>query len=133
MGSSGVACSGILYTLRITQGAESESTEVINNASLFHLTPLMDAFLKNSDEAIWQLQPVMSGHNTEDGWVFILAETGPDFDFSPNPVYLSRHLLQSFEPGDERRLHWVDSVIVNTDTFIFLINTKVQRRGRSGY
>ncbi len=110
--------------------AESEATEVINNTSLFGLTALNDAFLKNSNEAIWQLQPVMAGHNSEDGWVFILSETGPDYDFSsPNPVYLNTHLLSSFESGDERRLHWVDSVIVDTDTFYFPYKYKSATEG----
>ncbi len=77
-----------------------EATAVINNASLFLLDSLNNAFLKNSNEAIWQLQPVTAGHNTEDGWVFILSENGPDYDFmSPNPVYLSNYLLNSFEPA----------------------------------
>ncbi len=109
--------------------AELETTDIINHNSLFSLTALNDAFLKNSNEAIWQLQPVMAGHNTEDGWVFIISENGPDYDFSsPNPVYLSTHLLSSFESNDERRLNWVDSVIVQTNTFISLTNTKVQQK-----
>ncbi len=49
--------------------------------------------------------------------------------FSPNPVYLSNHLLSSFEPGDERRLNWVDSVIVGTDTFYFPYKYKSATEG----
>ena len=63
-------------------------------------------FLKNSTEAIWQLQPVNQGWNTEDARVFIIPSTGPDGN--NYPVYLSSELLSSFEPGDERRSQWVD-------------------------
>jgi hypothetical protein len=64
--------------------------------------------LKNSTEAIWQVQPVASGRNTEDGFSFILPGTGPNS--SINPVYLSNQQLSSFEPGDQRKINWVGSV-----------------------
>lgn len=100
--------------------AENESDSVINNSALFNLCPLNNVFLANSNEAIWQLQPINSQENTADGWEFILPSTGPD-NTSPHPVYLSPQLLNSFEPGDQRRVggNWVDSVIVNSSTFYY--------------
>ena len=40
--------------------AEEEATYVISNSGLFDLLPLNDVFLKNSKEAIWQLQPTQN-------------------------------------------------------------------------
>ncbi|OQP65380.1 hypothetical protein A3860_17085 [Niastella vici] len=97
--------------------AITEASSVINNSSLFTLTALDDAFLANSNEAIWQLQPVSSEHNTEDAWHFILPSSGPDE--SDHPVYLSPQLLYSFEASDQRRAHWIDSVILNTDRYYY--------------
>jgi hypothetical protein len=97
--------------------AEAEATTVINNTALFSLTSLDNAFLKNSKEAIWQLQPVTTGHNTEDGWVFKLPDTGPSSPYYP--VYLSPQLISAFELADQRREKWIDSVIVGTDTYYY--------------
>lgn len=99
--------------------AEEQATTLINQAALFSLTPLNDAFLKNSNEAIWQLQPVTMGHNTEDGWIFILPASGPSdiAGSSVYPAYLSPQLLNSFEAGDQRELNWIDSVTVDATTF----------------
>jgi starch-binding outer membrane protein, SusD/RagB family len=96
--------------------AQQESDSVIASP-LFSLPALNNAFLSGSPEAIWQLQPVSNQENTADAWVFVIPSTGPDpYNY---PVYLSNTLLNSFEPGDQRRLNWVDSVIVGTDTFYF--------------
>jgi hypothetical protein len=75
---------------------------------------LDEAFLKSSNEAIWQLQPVNAGWNTEDARLFIIPRTGPN---SSNTVYLSNHLLNSFEAGDNRRQSWVGSETVNGATY----------------
>jgi len=101
--------------------AIAQANSIISNSALFNLTILNNVFLANSNEAIWQLQPVSSQHNTEDAWVFIIPSAGPDA--SNYPVYLSPQLLRSFEPLDQRRAKWVDSVVdsalVIRDTFYF--------------
>jgi len=89
--------------------AEALSTLVINNSSLYNLSPLPNAFTMNSLEAIWQLQPLIIGHNTEDAWTFIIPPTGPN---ESNPVYISPQLLNSFETGDQRKTGWIDSIDV---------------------
>lgn len=89
--------------------AESTASEVIQMNSLFNIDSLDGVFLKNSNECIWQLQDVNNTQgNTGEGNVFILPETGPDN--ANYPVYLSRFLISSFEDGDQRKVHWVDSV-----------------------
>ncbi len=96
--------------------AEAQASQVINNTQLFRLTELNSVFLLNNDEAIWQLQPVNYGRNTEDAFTFIIPETGPSDD---NPVYLSPSLLSSFESNDQRKTDWVNSVVIGTDTFYY--------------
>jgi hypothetical protein len=101
--------------------ADAAASRVIKNTALYQLDTLNGVFLKNSTEAIWQLQPVNTGWNTEDARIFILPPTGPTTNSSVTgyPVILSPQLLSNFEPGDARRLAWVDSVIVNGSTFYY--------------
>jgi hypothetical protein len=101
-----------LYTEKWTD-AEAQATSVINNSTAFSLDTLNGVFLKNSKEAIWQLQPIRNGvySNTQEGAFFKLPSTGPNT--TQYPVYLSNNLLNSFEPNDQRRSKWVDSVVVS--------------------
>jgi hypothetical protein len=99
--------------------AEIQATSVIDNTSLFGLPALNSVFVKNNRGAIWQIQPVAPGRNTEDGFTFILPQSGPN-GYS-NPVYLSNNLLNSFEVGDLRKSEWVSSVtpVTGTTTYYF--------------
>jgi hypothetical protein len=99
--------------------AEAEANKIISHTVSFSLSLLNAVFLKNSSEAIWQLQPVDAGRNTEDAMTFILPSTGPNA--SVNPVYLSRQVLGAFEAGDGRRKAggWVDSVNVGGTTYFY--------------
>lgn len=108
--------------------AETEADSLINNGSLFSLNSLSDVFLENSNEAIWQLQPVNSQENTADAWIFVLPSTGPD---NTHPVYLSSQLLNSFEPLDQRRYNWVDSITVSGTTYYFPYKYKSATPGAS--
>jgi hypothetical protein len=104
--------------------AAAQSTAVINNSSMFTLAPDLDSvFLMNSTEAIWQLQPVIAGDNTFDALLFILPSSGPDN--ANYPVYLDTLLVNSFEPGDARRINWIDSVIVNGVVYYYPSKYKV--------
>lgn len=99
-----------LYTGNYAE-AEAQATEVINNSSLFALPSLNSAFLRNSKEAIWQLQPVgatgtINPINTLDGYYFIIPSTGPSNTFTYN---LNNTLVNSFEAGDDRKVNWVNS------------------------
>lgn len=102
--------------------AESKSTELIDSAGL-SLASLNNVFLKNNTEAIWQLQPVNTGWNTEDARVFILPASGPTT--INYPVFINRRLLSSFEPGDQRKTAWLDSVKVGVDTFYYAHKYKI--------
>ena len=96
-----------LYTGDWTDAA-TQATAVINNASLYSLDTLNGIFFKNSSEAILQasvasnLQPL---YNIVSEGFNIL----PLFPFLGPRYYMSPQLLASFEPGDMRKLAWVDS------------------------
>lgn len=96
--------------------AEKQASLVINQSALYSLSELNTVFLSNSNEAIWQLQPVNAGRNTEDAFTFIIPKTGPSDD---NPVFLSQNLLNSFEAGDQRKINWVGKTIVDIDTLYY--------------
>lgn len=98
--------------------AEEKATAIINHATLFRLPALNNVFLKNSNEAIWQLQPTDQLFNTKDARLFIIPATGPSTVF---PVELSFELFTSFEAGDNRAKigNWIDSMIYKPTSSTF--------------
>jgi len=115
------AASALLARVYLYKGdwtkAEEKANAVISNSSLFGPLPsLNNVFLKNSREAIWQLQPTDLNLNTGDGQAFIIPSTGPG-SFS-NPASLSMVLLNSFETTDNRAVlgNWVNKVVYNVGT-----------------
>lgn len=98
--------------------AEVQASLLIDNTSLFGLTDLNNTFLKNSKEAIWQLQPVNTGWNTEAAKQLIIPDSGPSV---LNPVYLSDKLMNSFDTNDLRKSkgNWVNNVTVSGIDYYF--------------
>ncbi|SRR5579862_347878 len=107
-----------LYTQQ-WDSAEAEATTVINNSSLYSLNSLDSVFLKNSNEAIWQLLPVSPGLNTNEGNLFILTS-------APTLVSLSTFIMSEFEPGDNRLINWVGTYSDGINTWYFPYKYKVQ-------
>jgi hypothetical protein len=110
-----------LYTSQYEK-AKTTATSVINEQGLFNLPSLNETFLANSPEAIWQLQPVRLGRNTEDAFTFIIPSTGPSDVTDPgtgNPAWLSDNLLNSFEANDQRLTNWVSQITVDGITYSF--------------
>jgi hypothetical protein len=103
-----------LYTRNYIK-AEEHASVIINNTTLFGPLPtLNNAFLKNSQEAIWQLQPTAINFNTVEAQTLIIPQTGPSTGAAAvNPVYLSKQLLLSFEVNDKRAVYgnWIDTTI----------------------
>lgn len=93
--------------------AEIEAGEVISNSN-YNLLPkenINGTFLKNSREAVWQLQPVnVSGNrNTWEGFTMTPASiTAPTafYRLTKDPQY---GLVAAFEPGDLRKANWTGS------------------------
>lgn len=106
--------------------AEAQATAVINNTTLYRLPALNDAFLKNSVETIWSLQPVgtLTSANTAEGRFFTLASGGPT---TTTPVYLSSQQLNAFKPGDLRGTvgYWVGSVTVSGTPYVYPTKYKI--------
>jgi hypothetical protein len=110
--------------------ADAEATILINNKALFDTVSLNNVFLKNNKEAIWQLQPVNTGKNTEDARVFVIPPTGISLN---NPVYLSNQLLNNFEPNDKRKINgnWVNSITINSKTYFYPFKYKINTTSSS--
>lgn len=97
--------------------AELQASQLINNTSTYSLLPnLNQVFLGASDsqsntEAIWQMQPVLVGLNTVDGYCFVLTSTPGTGSLY---VSLSDVLFNAFESGDVRKTSWVGSFTTTT-------------------
>jgi hypothetical protein len=98
--------------------AESEASSVISNTALYDTVSLNNVFLKNSKEAIWQLQPINSQWNTEDARIFMLS-TSPAGLNSSHPVYLDSNLYKSFDNQDKRKTNWLKSYTDFSGTYYF--------------
>ena len=98
--------------------AEREAAALIENEA-FTLEELDAVFLKQSREAIWQLWPAAAGYNAADGKYLIISSAAGTASLSPA-------LLDSFEPGDERKAHWTGSQTINGITYHYPYKYKVQ-------
>jgi hypothetical protein len=105
-----------LYVKDYTKAAQ-KATEVLTNTTLFGPLPsLNNVFIKNSREAIWQIQPTDVDFNTNEAQALIIPTTGPSTGGGmDNPVYLNKDLLNSFETGDNRAVYgnWINTTIYN--------------------
>lgn len=100
-----------LYTKNWAE-AETMATEVIAETGLFELVnDLNKVFLANSKEAIWQLQPVISGLNTIEGYSFTCCV---NTNFS-----LSTSLTDTFSIEDKRRGTWIGETTSGSETLYF--------------
>jgi len=96
--------------------AEAAATKVLSQPA-YSLASLDEAFLLNSMETIWGLQPVEIGLNTRIGYLFLLPSTGPSSFI--NPVYVSQSLLASFLPGDARKTSWLGLVSIGDKEYYY--------------
>lgn len=85
--------------------AEAEASLVINSAR-YSLATLKDVFLKNSQEAIWQLRPVNATYNTHEAKAIL-----PISPATPPAYVLSQTLINAFEDGDSRKIFWDTALI----------------------
>ena len=91
--------------------AEAEADKVISSP-LFQLkTDLNDVFLKNSNEAIWQLMPGTNSNYPGESFLFNRPSDSPD------ATRLQNTLLNAFESGDLRRIKWVGTGEGNSGYF----------------
>jgi starch-binding outer membrane protein, SusD/RagB family len=114
-----------LYRSKFVE-AEAESDSLISRSDLFNIVDLDQCFLKNNNEAIWQLQPVgtadLKTANTPEGTVFNISIAG---DINFYSVYLTNSVVSSFDNRDLRRSHWIDSITSNGMIYYFPYKYKV--------
>jgi hypothetical protein len=104
--------------------AEVQSSSIINNTVNYSLVQdLNKVFYKNSQEAIWQLMPLVPGSNTNEGINFILNST-------PNNIAIAPQLINAFEAGDLRKDNWVGSITVNGNIFYYPYKYKIKATGQ---
>ncbi|QHS58885.1 RagB/SusD family nutrient uptake outer membrane protein [Chitinophaga agri] len=93
--------------------ADKEASEVIN-AGYYHLEDIEKVFLSGSKEAIFQLQPVLIGHNTMEANWLVPSGTG-------RPVFaLTTSLSAAFESGDKRKKGWIGSKTVSSGIYEYV-------------
>jgi hypothetical protein len=77
-------------------------------------TPVNGAFLRGSNEAIWQLPANQGYYGVADAQHFVPNYPGA------NPNYLlTPPLLNAFEAGDQRRQNWVGTTTINGNTLYY--------------
>ena len=103
-----------LYT-RQWDKAEAAATAVITSGVYPALPAPANAFLKNSDEAIWQIMPINTFYNTLEGYVL----TGTTFT-------MQTPLVKAFEPGDLRFTNWVKTAGTVANPVYYVYKYKVR-------
>lgn len=106
--------------------AIAQSNSIIAKNDVYTLCQDLDSiFLKNNSESILQWQN-NSTYNTRS-----YSATPEGYTFIPSrptiqPYYsLTTELLNSFEAGDLRRMHWIDSTRYNNRTYFYPFKYKV--------
>jgi starch-binding outer membrane protein, SusD/RagB family len=100
-----------LYTKQWSKAAEMASA-VINSRRFSLVGNLNKVFTAESNETIFQWVPVADRMNSAEGFIFVPASQ------ALKPTYaLKKELLDAFEPGDLRRLNWVNSVTIGTTIY----------------
>jgi hypothetical protein len=106
-----------LYTKQWDK-AEAAATAVISSGMYPALPAPANAFLKNNDEAIWQLAPINTTYNTLEGYQLLPGST-PTY-------YFQTPLATAFEPGDLRYTNWVKSMVYQGVTYYYAYKYKVR-------
>lgn len=109
-----------LYNKQWAEAANAASYLLSNTQTYAWETDLDTVFVKESSTTIWQFLPRTNGQNTQEGETFIF-NSGP-----PALTALSTQLLNSFELGDQRKIHWVKAVTKGKDTW-YHVNKYKQR------
>lgn len=102
-----------LYNNMWAEAANAASYLINNTGTYTWETNLDKIFLKGSTTTIWQFMPRIQGTNTQEAITFIFVSV------PPSNSALSNQLVNAFEPGDQRRIHWIGSVTKGTTTLYY--------------
>lgn len=98
--------------------AEAKATSLISNGGYTLVSDPNNVFLKNSDEAIWQLAPVVQNSNTFLGNVSIPSNI---------PLYyFTDDVPSAFEASDKRLTAWVKSYAYQGKNYNYPFKYKVK-------
>ena len=93
--------------------AEATASDVINYSTQYELLPDLNAvFLKNSREAIWQIQSVVPAFNSYAGAMF-------PFSSLPNNVSLAPGFVSSFDTTDLRLKNWIKMISISGNEYFY--------------
>lgn len=102
-------------------GASAVASEVINSGLFTLEADLSKVFLKESNEAIWQLQPVRVNFNTTEGNLILPATS------NTMPTFLiTSYLMNAFETGDQRKTAWTKTRVYNGATLCYPFKYKIR-------
>ncbi len=118
------AAEALLARVYLYQGkwaaAVTTATNVIARQNQYTLvSDLSKTFLRTSQEAIWQMQPVTPTYNTNDGALLNNAIATPLY------LTLTQRHFESFEPGDLRKLNWIRQTAVSGQSYYWPYKYKV--------
>ena len=109
-----------LYHGNFAEAANAASA-VLNETGTYTLDSNLDnTFLKDSQSTLWQLVPQVEGRNTDEGANFIFTAGPPSF------VAMRTELVNAFEVGDLRKIHWTKAVTNGSDTWYHAYKYKEQ-------
>ena len=94
--------------------AEIEATKIISSGMYSLVPDPNNVFLTGSTEAIWQILSVNQGYETSEGYQLVPTATNVEPNYIINP-----YLLNAFEPNDLRWSAWLDSNVVNGQTYYY--------------
>jgi len=99
--------------------AEKYASLVLAKTDIYQLSTLNGVFLKNSQEAIWQIYPTANS-NTREGNLFVLSA-------APINVALnSTFATTGFEPNDQRQTSWIKSFTSAAGTWYYPFKYKIK-------
>lgn len=115
------AVAALLSRVHLYQGNYSMAFNISNSiieSGKYVLPNYNEAFLRNSQEAIWQLMPVNSSYSTLEGSQFIALYT-PSFG-------IPKKFVEEFENGDARKLNWINVLTENDQNYYFPFKYKIK-------
>ncbi len=120
-GAANALMARVYLYMKDWKDAEATAGLLISQTDRYSLdSDLNQVFLAGSDEAIWQLMPVVPNQNAAEGYMFVLT--------SAIPVYasLDSGLRKGFQPEDQRAKNWIGCYVNAGDSVYYPAKYKVK-------
>jgi len=99
--------------------AEGKASLIIDSQQFSLPADLNSVFLANSEEAIWQLSPVLPGYNTTEAMMMIIVS-------NPTRVSASTSVTDVFEANDNRASSWIGTYTTGVKSYNYAYKYKVR-------